>query len=176
MHLSQPRTKAAVGNKHDVKHFSPILAYALSNKKCLIILDNDKSKPEDVKNSILNIKKNYREKIKSDSPLLTDTNFSSFPEKVYSIEYYLLEPEAICRAFNCSQEEIMTEIMEEINTKLGDINNKMISPKNLLKGICEHHFQHYHDVDIPSKIADHISYKHLCQFQEIKNLIELITK
>ena len=102
-----------IGNKHDVKHLSPILAYALSNKKCLIILDNDKSKPEDVKNSILNMQKNYREKIKSDSSLLTDTNFNSFSEKVYSIEYYLLEPEAICRAFNCSQEEIMTEIRRD---------------------------------------------------------------
>jgi putative ATP-dependent endonuclease of the OLD family len=165
-----------IGSKQDVKNFSPILKFAVSNKKCVIILDNDKSNPEDVKNSILNIEKNYREKINLDYPILTDKNFYSFPEKVYSIEYYLLEPEAICKAFNCTEENIMMEIKNEINTKLSDIDKKIIKPKHLLKEICEHHFQRYDEIDTPTKIAECTSYDHLHSFQEINELVELIAK
>ena len=37
-----------VGDKNNVKNFSPVLAFALSNKKCLILIDNDKKTPAEI--------------------------------------------------------------------------------------------------------------------------------
>ena len=175
--IDQKMTRFLVaGGKSDAKNFSPILLFAISNKKCLIVLDNDVSNPRDLKNDILNIEKNYRAKIDLGTPLLTDSNFYPFPERVYSIEYYLLNAEAICKAFNCTEQQIRTMIEQDISGSWSDIEKKQIKPKELLKEICERHFQSYHDIDSPSRIASGVSIDHLNNFPEIIRLIELISK
>jgi predicted ATP-dependent endonuclease of OLD family len=144
--IDQKMTRILVGGgKSDAKNFSPILTFAVSNKECIIVLDNDGGKPKDVKDSILNIERNYRAKIDLGTPLLADKNFYLLPERVYSIEYYLLEPEAICKAFNCTEPQTIMKIRKEIDNNLVDIEKKIIKPKDLLKQICERHFQNYHD-------------------------------
>ena len=52
-----------VGDKRQAEQFSPVLTYAASSKNVLIILDNDKEKPDEIKKKILQREDNYRKKI-----------------------------------------------------------------------------------------------------------------
>ena len=164
-----------VGDKGAARNFSPILIYALSNKKCLIILDNDKGVPEDTKQSLCNAEKNYRIKIHFDQPLLSDENFFLYPQEVYSIEYYLLEPQAISRTFGITDESIINEISKSINNNIENIKNKYILPKNFLNELCEKYSQSYYSTDIAIRIANNLSPNHLKKFPEIINLVYMIT-
>jgi predicted ATP-dependent endonuclease of OLD family len=159
-----------LGDKNNVKNFSPILAFAYSEKNCLIVLDNDRSKPQDIQTRILNIEKDYRQKIKLDTPLLAKDNFFFFPDHVYSIEHYLLDAQAICKAFNNPDSETINVISKLIESK-----SNSILPKNLLKEICVEFFQEYDEVKTPVRIAENVSKEYLEQFPEIKELIQKIT-
>ena len=163
-----------IGNKRDVKNFSPVLAFALSNKKCIILVDNDKNHPNDILQGLLHQEKEYRKKIKLENPILTEDNFFTFPENVYSIEYYLFEAEAICKAFNKNDFELIDKVNNDIKVKEEDLNNKKIKPKDLLSDICYRYFQEYDEVQTPTKIAKNISKGYLNNHTEIINLIDTI--
>lgn len=90
------------GNKGDVERYVPVFAYTLSGKKCLILLDNDRKSPEEMKAKILSKESIYKKNIGA-KKTLNESNFYLFHEKVYSIEYYLLEPQAICSAAGVSE-------------------------------------------------------------------------
>jgi putative ATP-dependent endonuclease of OLD family len=83
-----------MGGKKGTKYFSPVVAYTLSGRRCLIVFDNDEQNPEAIREEVLKKERQYKESIN----VLSDSNFIFCPSNVYSIEYYLLEPEAICRA------------------------------------------------------------------------------
>jgi hypothetical protein len=58
-------------------------------------------------------------------PPLDDISFHFYPANVYSIEYYLLEPNAIMEAAACSDQEISKKIREKLNQKMRDINDSI---------------------------------------------------
>lgn len=163
-----------IGNKKDVKNFSPVLAFALSNKKCIVLVDNDKNNPEEILKSLLQQENEYRRKIKLENPILTEENFFTFPENVYSIEYYLFEAEAICKAFDNNDSETINKVNDDIRVNQENLISKKIKPKDLLNEICDRYFQNYEEVQTPSRIAKNISREHLTNYPEIKKLIDMI--
>ncbi|MGC2382843.1 MAG: AAA family ATPase [Nitrososphaeraceae archaeon] len=94
------------GDKKNAKNFFPIMLSILSDKKCIIILDNDSVKPADILTGIYKIDENYRKRTHTPKPLVTSENIWSFPSYVYSIEYYLFEAEAICKAYGANEDKV----------------------------------------------------------------------
>jgi hypothetical protein len=83
-----------LGDRNHVEKYSPILAYTLSNKKCLIILDNDNKNPEDTIRDIIQKEGKFKNSI-GRSSILNNNNFHLYPKHIYSIEQYLLNAQAI---------------------------------------------------------------------------------
>jgi putative ATP-dependent endonuclease of the OLD family len=119
-----------LGDKQAVEKYSPILAYTLSNKKCLIILDNDKKDPETIRDQIIQKEKRYKDLIGAKA-ILNGT---------YSIENYLLDAEAIYKAaqntLNDQGEKInLCLTFEEIKAKIKAENIGGKNPKEILINI-----------------------------------------
>lgn len=162
-----------VGDKRQAKQFSPILTYAASNKNILIILDNDKEKPEQIKQKILQREKAYREKIGVSHQLLSDDNFGVYREEAYSIEFYLLDPKSIVKVVNAPDK--VEQIRNQIKTELAKPLAEQMRPKDLLKQIwSDNGFGPYNETDTPIKIAENTSKDYLLQFPEIVQIIEKI--
>lgn len=165
-----------IGDKKKAEQFSPILTYALSGKKSLIILDNDNEKPDDVKNKVLSYEKNYRKQIGIEYELLSDANFLPYGEDVYSIEHYLLDSNAICRAANVTEQDKLLKIRDQIVKELQKPKEQRSKPKDLLGSIWEDNgFGQYKEADTAQLIASKIEPIFISQFQEIKKIIEYLT-
>jgi hypothetical protein len=149
------------------------LIYTLSNKRCLIILDNDKNDPETIKNEIIRKEKKYKDRIGSKS-ILSDNNFMFYPKNVYSIEYYLLNVNAICKAANKEGSlEVFNYIQKKIQEADRDTSNDRIAkPKDVLRNIWESlDLGAYEEVNTAVKIAECISKDDLEKNNELKELI-----
>ena len=165
-----------MGDKGKIEKYVPILAYTLLNKRCLIVIDNDNKKPEDFKKQILEKENQYKQVIKA-RPVLGEENFILYPEYVYSIEYFLLEAQAITNAATVeTNQRTIDEIKREIDSVCQDIREKKVKPKDALKSIWEKKFGPYKEVDTAIDIAKHISREHLHNSPEIIKLIEEINK
>lgn len=93
---------------------------------------------------------------------------------MYSIEFYLLNAEAICKAFESSDNKTLNDIDKIIQSKLTAIRSKSVRPKELLSEICFKYFHRYNEVETPAKIAENLSKDYLEKFPEIKILIQRI--
>jgi predicted ATP-dependent endonuclease of OLD family len=164
-----------LGNAIEVKKYTPIVRYALSGKKCLIVLDNDNKSPDIIIKEILENEKKFMKSIDGKS-VLDENNFCPFPEYVYSIEFYLLEPDAIYKASGSCDENLLYKIKDEIDQNINDIKNKKIKPKEFLKDIWENNsFGRYDEVHTAAKIAQSISKTHLKNYPEIEVLVKAIS-
>lgn len=163
-----------IGDKTKTKQFAPILSFAMSGKKSLIILDNDLDDPKEIKKSILIQEQNYRKQLGMEAPLLTDENFSFYDEDVYSIEDFLLEPEAIAKTGDITEQGKLDSIKLKIKTELDKPKKDRMKPKELLKNIWEENaLKPYQEVETAKNIALNISSKFLKRHPE---LIEMISK
>jgi hypothetical protein len=132
-----------LGSAIQAKEYTPIIVYAQNGKKCLIVLDNDQKNPEDIKNEIIKKEKEFRKTVGSDA-VLNDDNFYPFPEYVYSIELYLLDAAAICKAALGKYDQTLIQNIEnEINSKNDAIKSKNLKPKELLKDIWWNNRRNY---------------------------------
>ena len=164
-----------VGDKRQAEQFSPVLTYAASSKKVLIILDNDKEKPDEIKKKILQREDNYRKKIGVSYHLLNDENFGVYREEAYSIEFYLLDPKAIARVVNAPEK--IEQIRNQIKTELAKPLDQQIKPKDFLQQIwSDNGFGPYNEVETSLKIAENTSKDYLLQFPEIVQIIEKINE
>jgi predicted ATPase len=87
-----------LGDSYNVKKYTPILAYTLTGKKCIITIDNDYKKPEEIKQQILRMEREFKNSIGDRTTTLRNDNFHLYPEYIYSVEYFLLNGKAICNA------------------------------------------------------------------------------
>lgn len=164
-----------VGDKRQVEKFSPVLTYAASGKKILIILDNDNEKPIEIQKKILEREKGYRNQIGITYPLLDESNFSFYREDAYSIEYYLLDAKAICKAAKADDPSLVDNIKNRIKSELGKPITDQMRPKDLLKLIwSDNGFGPYNDSETPKKIAENTTKDYLLQFPEIVQIIDKI--
>ncbi len=162
-----------VGDKRQAEQFTPILTYAASNKKILIILDNDKETPEQIKQKVLQREDNYRQKIGISYHLLDDDSFGVYREEAYSIEFYLLDPKAIVKVVNAPDK--IEPIRNQIKTELAKPLDQQMKPKDFLKQIwSDNGFGPYNETETPLKIAKNTSKDYLLQFPEIVQIIEKI--
>ena len=58
--------------------------------------------------------------------------FFLFPERVYSIEYCLLESKAICKAFNCDHNNIKENIAKDIELEKTQFEEKNFTYKFII--------------------------------------------
>jgi len=164
-----------VGDKRQVEKFSPVLTYAASGKKILIIFDNDNEKPIEIQKKILEREKGYRNQIGITYPLLDESNFSFYREDAYSIEYYLLDAKAICKAAKADDPSLVDNIKNRIKSELGKPITDQMRPKDLLKLIwSDNGFGPYNDSETPKKIAENTTKDYLLQFPEIVQIIDKI--
>jgi hypothetical protein len=113
-----------MGGKKGTKYFSPVVAYTLSGRRCLIVFDNDEQNPEVIREEVLKKERQYMESINARA-VLSDSNFISYPSNVYSIEYYLLEPEAICRAAHRKNDpDLIAKIRKYLEHRKTEIDSK----------------------------------------------------
>ena len=160
-----------IGDKIKAENHIPILAFTVVGKKCLIVLDNDNNLLKRLK-KILSKQIDYKNTT-GVIPTLTDNNFHLYPENVYSIEYYLLEPEAIFEAANIIDPLIRQKITDRLDKEMDAIKTKKLKPKDVLKSIWEDNalLGPYKEVDTAVEISKCISKDYLQQHEEIKNLI-----
>ncbi len=172
--INQRSTKfIPVGDKRQAEQFTPILTYAASNKNVLIILDNDKETPEQIKQKVLQREENYRQKIGISYHLLDDDSFGVYREEAYSIEYYLLDPKAIVKVVNAPDK--LELIRSQIKTELAKPLDQQMKPKDFLKQIwSDNGFGPYDEAETPLKIAKNTSKDYLLGFPEIVKIIEKI--
>jgi predicted ATP-dependent endonuclease of OLD family len=164
-----------LGDKQTVEKYSHILVYILTGKNCTIVIDNDKKNPSQEKDKIMKLEKAYKDKT-GEKTVLEKKHFHLYPQNVYSIEHYLLVPEAIYSAANCSDLSKLQEIKNMIDAEQANLKNKTITPKYVLQNLWESlGFGTYHDVNTAEIIAKQISKDHLEKFSEVKELIEKIT-
>jgi len=164
-----------VGDKRQVEKFSPVLTYAASGKKILIVLDNDNEKPIEIQKKILEREKGYRNQIGITYPLLDESNFSFYREDAYSIEYYLLDAKAICKAVKADDPSLLENIKNRIKSELAKPITDQMRPKDLLKLIwSDNGFGPYNDSETPKKIAENTTKDYLLQFPEIVQIIDKI--
>lgn len=160
-----------LGDKSRIERYSPVLAFSLFGKKCLILVDNDKKDPNEIMTKVITMEKSYKDKV-NHKPVFTEKNFCLYPSYVYSIEFYLIEMEAICKAAGKTDAKTMAEIEIQINKSMPEIMAKTLKPKDLLSKMWESDLKcgPYHEVKIPALIAESVSIKHLEKYPE---LIEL---
>jgi len=164
-----------IGNKRMAEQFSPILTYALSGKKSVIILDNDKEAPTDIIKKVMKNEENFRDQIGIDTPILNDENFCKYSDDAYSIEYYLLDGTSICEAAGKNDNGLVETIDKKIKEELSKPKKKRTRPKELLKNIwADNGFGPYNDSETPKKIAGKISKEYLLRFPEIVQIIDRI--
>lgn len=167
-----------VGDRIKAENYIPILLFTVIGKKCLIVLDNDDKDPTEIKNKILRREIEYKKSVGARPiPLLTDENFHLYPEKVYSIEYYLLEQDAILRAAGVSDTSSKQKVADTLQQQWPEIMDKRVRPKDVLKKIWEEDICRgpYNEVETASEISKYISRNQLEQYDEINNLIKAMT-
>lgn len=145
---------------------------------CILLNDGVytvKIENQDIKRKVILMESEYRKKVRLDYPLLTDKNFYLYPEHVYSIEYYLLEAEAICKAFGNDDANMLDTIRNEIEQALKATRPGKFRPKSFLDQLCNKHFGSYDEVETPKQIARYISEDHIERFKEIVDLVKAIT-
>lgn len=160
-----------LGDKGRIERYSPVLAFSLFGKKCLIVVDNDKKDPREIMNKIITMEKTYKDRINHKS-VFTEKNFCLYTSFAYSIEFYLIETEAICKAASKTDPKTMADIEIQINESMPRIRAKTLKPKDLLSKIWESDLKcgPYHEVKTSALIAENISRKQLEKYPE---LIEL---
>lgn len=164
-----------IGDKKRVEQFSPILTYALSGKKIVIILDNDDEKPDDIWEKILNHERVYRNLAGISSTLLSKDSFCPYTEAAYSIEYYLLDANAICTAAGVTSKEILEIIRNHILAERAKQIEEQMRPKDLLRSIWEDNkFGPYHETETAKQISSKMDPMVLSQFPEIVKIIKQI--
>jgi predicted ATP-dependent endonuclease of OLD family len=178
-----PRTISFVplGDRHHVEKYSPILAYTLSNKKCLIILDNDRKDPQTTMNSILQKEKEFKRRI-GDRSTLSESNFYLYPSDVYSLEHYLLHPESIYKAasniLNKAEKSVDNSLLENIRDKIEESTSNKIKidkPKEIIKNVWETSgLGNYDEVETGVEIAKCLPEQYLKDNSQIVKLVESI--
>ena len=124
---------------------------------------------------ILQREKNYRSQIGVSYTLLEDRNFCPYKEEAYSIEYYLLDPYAICKVGKSEGSIKFEEIKNRIKSELGKPLEDQMRPKDLLKSIwADNGFGPYNNSKTPEEIAKQTTKNHLLQFPEIVKIINEI--
>jgi predicted ATPase len=171
-----------LGDRSHIEKYSPILAYTLSNKKCLIILDNDNKNPEDTKRDILQKEVEFKRRI-GRLPILNDDNFYLYPDYVYSIEHCLLNPKAIYDAGKEALAELDMEAdpgaLHELSLKIEELvnSNERIKPKEVLKNIWESYgFGIYKEDKTGVRIAKCLSEAEAKESQFIRNLVSTVIR
>ena len=141
----------------------------------MIVLDNDNEKPIEIQKKILAREKGYRNQIGITYPLLDESNFSFYREDAYSIEYYLLDAKAICKAAKADDPSLVEQIKNRIKSELAKPITEQLRPKDLLKSIwSDNGFGPYNDSETPKKIAENTTKDYLLQFPEIVQIIDKI--
>ena len=112
-----------LGNKRNIERYSPVLAFSLFGKKCIIVVDNDNKHPLEIMNKVIQMERVYKNRINHESNF-SEKNFYLYPSDVYSIEFYLLEAEAICKTANKCDPGTVTMIKSLINESLTDLRSK----------------------------------------------------
>jgi hypothetical protein len=180
-HKLDPRTISFIplGDRHNIEKYSPILAYTLSNKKCLIILDNDRKDPQTTMNSILQKEKEFKRRI-DDRSTLSESYL--YPSDVYSIEHYLLHPESIYKAasnvLNKAGKSVDNNLLENIRDKLEESTSNKIkidNPKEIIKNVWETFgLGNYDEVKTAVEIAQCLPEQYLKDNSQIVKLVESI--
>jgi predicted ATP-dependent endonuclease of OLD family len=162
-----------VQDKSRVKRFSPYMGRAAIGKKILIILDNDNDSQEDTKNQIIKDDIEYS-KFLGITNLLTDQNFFFFPAYVYSIEYFLLNADAICKTANKTDPDIREKVKNEINAVLE--KGKVDKPKDVVERIWSSILLmgDYDAVETAIQIAANMTKESLEGHEQILRLIDAI--
>ena len=171
------------GNKDAIKSFAPGFVYALMGKDSLIILDNDREDPEQIKKGILRIEEDFRKKIGIGDPIISDRNFFIYPKNVSSIEYYLLDAEAIIDALKDvgkiyeARSEKMMEIRRAISSAMKEPRPGIFRAKSFLKRLWEQESgKKYEEVDHAISIAQKIRRESIEIHTELVQLIKRITR
>lgn len=145
------------GSSKTIESFGPLFVYALMGKKVVLFRDNDKENPADIKEEMLRLEKQYRTQARIGTPILSDDNFYFFPEHVSSIEYYLLNAEAIVESSGLQESEKAAKI-EEISIEIENEKNKLrpgkFRAKSFLKSLYKIHFGSYDEVNTAIAIAE----------------------
>ena len=171
------------GNKDAIKSFAPGFVYALMGKDSLIILDNDREDPEQIKKGILRIEEDFRKKVGISDPIISDRNFFIYPKNVSSIEYYLLDAEAIVDAlidvgkiYEAISEKVM-EIRRAISSAIKEPRPGIFRAKSFLKRLWEQDSgRKYEEVDDAISIAQKIPGERIEIHPELVQLIKRITE
>lgn len=165
------------GSSKTIVSFGPLFVYALMGKKAVLFRDNDKENPADIKEEMLRLEKQYRTQARIGTPILSDDNFYFFPEHVSSIEYYLLNAEAIVESSGLQESEKAAKI-EEISTEIENGKNKLrpgkFRAKSFLKSLYKIHFGSYDEVDTAIAIAEKMPKEIIESYPEIVTLINKI--
>jgi hypothetical protein len=170
-----------LGDRNHVEKYSPILAYTLSNKKCLIILDNDNKNPKDTIRDIIQKEGEFRKKIGRPS-ILNNNNFHLYPNHIYSIEQCLLNAQAI---YNAGMEALKeagkvagSYVLDEIKLKIEKYlasEEKIEKPKEILKNIWESYgFGNYKEEETGVRIANSLSEDDVRNNEFIVDLVDAI--
>ncbi len=129
----------------------------------------------EIQKKILEREKGYRNQIGTTYPLLDESNFSFYREDAYSIEYYLLDAKAICKAAKADDPSLVDNIKNRIKSELAKPITDQMRPKDLLKLIwSDNGFGPYNDSETPKKIAGNTTKDYLLQFPEIVQIIDKI--
>jgi len=161
-----------MGNKNDVGRFTPILKYAVS-KRTLIILDNDYQNPEELKQSLKSKEEEYKKKIGLAKSLIKDDEYCFYNKEIYSIESYLLNPNAIGKVGNLEQTQI-DEIDSRIRNEKSKEKKDREKPKVLLSNIWSDFGLGNYDDESPVKIVKNMTKFDVMQFPEIVGIIDKI--
>jgi AAA15 family ATPase/GTPase/5S rRNA maturation endonuclease (ribonuclease M5) len=164
------------GNKGDAERFAPLLAYALAGKRTIIIVDNDDQTPEEIKNSLFRKEENYRRSIGINNKLLTDHSFYPYRKEAYSIKYYLLDANAICKTAGISEKAKIDEIEKKITKEKQKPLEGQGKPKEFLRGIWEDNgFGQYAESETPELISQNVTKEYLKNFYELTDILKAIT-
>jgi len=165
-----------VGNKKKVEQFGPVLTYALSGKKPVIVLDNDLELPETIANKIITQENAFRKQIGINYSLLTKDNFCPYRREAYSIEYYLLNASAICESEGIEDNKKIEEIRNRITKELSKSIKEQMKPKDLLSEIWTSSLhKQYDETKTPEKIACKTNRAFLSHYEEIIKIIDEIS-
>ena len=165
------------GSSGAIESYGPLFVYALMGKKVILIRDNDKENPIDLKDKMLQLESQYRTQARISTPILSDNNFLFYPEHVSSIEYYLLNASAIVESSNLPESEKavkIKEISDEIENKKKKSRPGKLRAKSFLESLYKRHFGSYDKVDTAIAIAEKMLKEDIESYPEIVTLINKI--
>jgi putative ATP-dependent endonuclease of OLD family len=165
------------GSSSALESFGPLLVYSMMGKKAILIRDNDTNNPVELKEKMLRLEKQYRIQARIDTPILSDDNFYFYPDKVSSIEYYLLDAKAIVESYNLlelEREAKIKEISDEIEKAKRISRQGKFRAKTFLDSLCKRHFDSYQEVDNAIAIAEKLPKDVIETYPELITLINKI--